>query len=534
VLSNVSMNDCDILIEDSEGIVIHQARLGARDTEAFSLPRADLIGTHIGGTAWHISTGSEFTEAIGTNLSEEDLRIDLSVDKVTFNQAVQIDLADRHDLTPVIANKSGVLRVFVNSMSSHQSQKVEVKLGGTYQGNALEPIIKEVALKHTPFAEADSTKGVVHFELNDPNWLREGTSFYVELDPNNKLAEFNEKNNRYPDEDSLRSFHFKERSAMRIKLFPIISNNGEYSGDISPELVREAEGYLKSIYPLSEVEVLVGEALNSEAYINDNMDSWDLVLSELAAHKTMQVENDPLEHDVFYYGVIDCEGYCGAGLGLATINERASSSLLVGMGRVDTISHREFAEVLAHELGHNHGRKHVNAIDSEDCWSSLNHDSDYPFNSEQVVYGQIGKTGYHHFDHRLINKESFHDMMSYCKQKWISNYTYSALYDFKDELDRFFQLVYKNDHDQHGREKTEGVMVYGKLVHKDDGTIESELHFQHNLKHRPSAFAISESEQTAVVNFANSKKLEVSVPVQVPKSSLPVGYHQIELFDLKS
>jgi len=24
------------------------------------------------------------------------------------------------------------------------------------------------------------------------------------------------------------------------------------------------------------------------------------------------------------------------------------------------------------------------------------------------------------------------------------------------------------------------------------------------------------------------------VPVQVPKSSLPVGYHQIELFDLKS
>jgi len=26
----------------------------------------------------------------------------------------------------------------------------------------------------------------------------------------------------------------------------------------------------------------------------------------------------------------------------------------------------------------------------------------------------------------------------------------------------------------------------------------------------------------------------VKVPVQVPKSSLPVGYHQIELFDLKS
>ena len=238
----------------------------------------------------------------------------------------------------MIANKSGVLRVFVNSLSPHQSQKVEVKLGGSYQGSDLEPIIKEVALRHTPFAEADSTNGVVHFELTDPNWLREGTSFYVELDPNNKLAEFNEKNNRYPDGDSLRSFHFKERSTMRVKLFPVTSNRGLYSAHISPKLVKEAEGYLKSLYPLSEVEILVGDALNSEANISDNIDSWVTVLSELAALKYTQVENDPLEHDVFYYGVIDCQGHCGGGFGLATLNDRASSAQLVGMGRVDTIS----------------------------------------------------------------------------------------------------------------------------------------------------------------------------------------------------
>lgn len=457
------------------------------------------------------NTQDEFTEAISTSLNEDPQMIDLSVDKVTFNQAVQIDLADRHDLTPVIANKSGVLRVFVNSLSPHQSQKVEVKLGGSYQGNDLEPITKEVALRHTPFAEADSVKGVVHFELNDPNWLREGTSFFIELDPNNKLAEFNEKNNRYPDGDSLRSFHFKERSAMRIKLFPVTTNRGSYSGYISSKLVTEVEGYLKSIYPLSEVEVLVGEAFSSEANINDNMDSWGTVLNELAALKNMQVENDPLEHDVFYYGVIDCQGHCGAGLGLATLSRRASSAQLVGMGRVDTISTRKFAEVLAHELGHNHGRKHVDAIDSEDCWSSINHDLDYPFNLEDGAHGQIGKTGYHHLDHRLIDKESFHDMMSYCEQTWISNYTYSALYDFKDELDHFYQQVYKNDYEQQGRERSEGLMVYGKLIKKDDGTVESELDFQHSMKHIPSAFALSRAEYSAVVKFADSRKIVVPV-----------------------
>ena len=175
-----------------------------------------------------------------------------------------------------------------------------------------------------------------------------------------------------------------------------------------------------------------------------------------------------------------------------------------------TRSARKFAEVLAHELGHNHGRKHVDAIDSEDCWSSVNHDRDYPFNSEGA-YGQIGKTGYHHFDHRLIQKDGFHDMMTYCEQTWISNYTYSALYDFKDELDHFYQQVYKNDHEQHEHESSEGLMVYGKLIHKDDGTIESELHLQHSMKHIPSAFAMSRAEHTAVVNLADSTQITVPV-----------------------
>ena len=45
------------------------------------------------------TTQSEFSEVISTSLVEDPQMIDLSVDKVTFNQAVQIDLADRHDLT---------------------------------------------------------------------------------------------------------------------------------------------------------------------------------------------------------------------------------------------------------------------------------------------------------------------------------------------------------------------------------------------------------------------------------------------------
>ena len=451
-----------------------------------------------------------FSKVINAVSNSKGSPIDLSIDKVTFNQAVQIDLGDPTVETPVIANKSGVLRVFVNSHSHHQSLKVEVKLGGSHDGVELPSIIKEVALQHSPFEETDSASGVIHFNIDDPQWLREGTSFYVELDPNNKLTEIDESNNHYPSWASELSFYFEEKPPMRVKLFSVTTNNGNQSGIITEELVSEAETYLKSIFPLSDVEIMVGESFNSTAILSNEKSSWSPVLSELASKKNSQVSNDPSEADVFYYGVIDCAGRCGSLLGLATLNERVDMAQLTGMGRVDQLTPREFAKIMAHELGHNHGREHINSADEDEfCGQPLNIDHDYPYNSEGAAYGRIGKTGYHHIEHRLLNKEHYHDIMTYCDTKWISDYTYQGIHDFKVKLDRQVQNISKKDDEQQSKEMVEGVMFYGELYDEESGELKSKIHQQNRLSTAVPQGLINDTEFTAIVSFIDSTEMEV-------------------------
>lgn len=56
VLSNVSEADAEVTIEDRGGVIVHQRTLSAGETDSFILPRADLTGTHLGGTSWRVTT----------------------------------------------------------------------------------------------------------------------------------------------------------------------------------------------------------------------------------------------------------------------------------------------------------------------------------------------------------------------------------------------------------------------------------------------------------------------------------------------
>ena len=449
----------------------------------------------------------QFSEVISTIADEVKTPFDLSIDKVTFNQSVQIDLLDPTIETPVIANKSGVLRVFVNSDSAHKSLKVEVKLGGSHNGTALKPIIKEVALKHSPFEEADSANGVIHFNINDPKWLREDTNFFIELDPHHKLTEIDEDNNRYPSWTDELSFYFEERPPMRIKLFSITTQDGENTGVISSELINEVERHLTSIFPLSEVEISVGESFSSSAVLSDEKRSWEVVLSELASQKNAQVSIDPSEADVFYYGVVNCGGRCRSLQGLAVLSVLPNFDQLVGMGKIDQITSRRFAQVMAHELGHNHGRRHINAADESDvCGQPINIDSDYPYNSEEMIYGRIGKTGYDHIEHRLLHKEEYHDMMTYCDRVWISDYTYTGIHDFKVRLDRHYQDTLRNSDEQKSQEKMLGMMMYGAIASTENGDSEVALHHRQQLTWTPK-ITINETEPFVHIHFVDGSDM---------------------------
>ena len=411
----------------------------------------------------------KFGEILEATPTSNASPIDFAIESVHFNQAVDVDLQNNTNATPLIANKKGVLRIFVTSNAPNENQKVEILLGGSHNGVALTPIIKEVALSNAPFSTADSSNKALFFDIDSEEWLQEDTSFYIQIDPNNKIQESDETNNRYPA-TAEQSFQYETRHKMRIKLIPVLTAVGSVT--LTQEIADGLQNYLEALYPLSSVEVSIAPEFDAHTRTPTNdADSWSDIIDDLAVYKNSEVANDATLADIFYYGVIDKEGDSASGLGgLASINKLQDlkenhEPRLIAVGRIDAISLQDFFQTAAHELGHNHSREHVDNSDETNdiCAIPSNVDSAYPYNQTSQNYGRIAKSGYNALTHSLLEKNYYHDIMSYCNRTWISDYTYRAIYLYEKELDNFYHRSTAARALSRVASKTMGIMISGKI-----------------------------------------------------------------------
>ena len=86
----------------------------------------------------------------------------------------------------------------------------------------------------------------------------------------------------------------------------------------------------------------------------------------------------------------------------------------VGIGFVG----QDAADTMAHEIGHAHGREHA------PCGGASGVDPNYPY-----PQAQLGVWGYDIFEKTLISPTKGRDMMGYCPNEWVSDYTYNALFE---------------------------------------------------------------------------------------------------------
>ncbi|HEX3160513.1 MAG TPA: hypothetical protein VHQ45_18485, partial [Gemmatimonadaceae bacterium] len=187
---------------------------------------------------------------------------------------------------------------------------------------------------------------------------------------------------------------------------PVAFGGVANAGRVSSQTMAAFVGFARELYPLgaAEVDVRAPFAASASALRSrDENGAWEQTLSELNAARVAAGDGR------MYFGLVRlpyASGIVGVGL-------------LPGMTALGWDALPDAAFTLAHELGHNWGRRH------SPCGSPPGVDDQYPY-----LDGSIGVTGYR-FSVQELQQPDVSDVMGYCRHAWISDYTYEGVLSFR-------------------------------------------------------------------------------------------------------
>ncbi|MET0388568.1 MAG: zinc-dependent metalloprotease family protein [Polyangiales bacterium] len=204
----------------------------------------------------------------------------------------------------------------------------------------------------------------------------------------------------------------RKTGVLKIKIIPLEANSR--TPDTSPAALKVYTDYLEAMYPIEKAELTVGEPLEVAYPVR-----WNSVIDQI---RQLRQRERP-EADIYYYGMLRptetlreyCQRGCTAGVGYVGSVSQAQTRVSLGLAYADENS----AGVMAHEIGHNHGRNHAPCAPGNQI-SGV--DGEFP---ERTADTQVW--GYDSREKTFFGPDSTKDIMGYCEPKWISAYTYQGL-----------------------------------------------------------------------------------------------------------
>jgi hypothetical protein len=386
----------------------------------------------------------------------------LSVTDVAIFQAVRIPLVEERKVVTgerrvVVAGRPGVVRVYVKPEPNFRQTDVDAVL--TLEKDGATTILS----KRLFVRESSSDSGeAFDFDLA-ADQISGVTKFRVDLRPVGDAADVVDQpsTSAFPDDAGLVEFGASERNKLRVKIVPVryATDGSNRLPDITDAQIARYKNELMRLYPVSEVEVTVREAVTWNQQIAANGQGWDTILNSMLGLR----RRDRAADDVYYYGVFAprpsfgsfCNGGCVLGLsGLVDDARNADLRASIGIG----FSGEEAAETLAHELGHAHGREHA------PCGGAGGPDRSFPYRG-----GGIGTWGYDILSKRFINpapggSRAPKDFMGYCDPSWISDYSYRALAERVRQVNLSPRRVQAETSYHLGRVSGDGVVTFDDVV----------------------------------------------------------------------
>ena len=321
---------------------------------------------------------------------------------------------------PVVAKRTGLVRVYVKPDGGWTARDITAELRLVAEGQKF-PILRETKRISAASREEDPTST---FNLEVPGEsLPPGVTFQIALTaPDGQKPELvASSEGRYPRDGGFESLGAEVAGKLRVVVVPV-QYNADGSGRTPALGAAQVDLYKKRmmrLYPTSEVELTVHAPFPWDSQIASNGNGFPNVLRAI----TQLRQQDRVEKDVYYYGLLapkaSMAAYCGGGCvtGLSTVVDNPNDSSMrasIGIG----FGGDESANTMAHEVGHAHGREHA------PCGGASGVDPRFPYQG-----GAIGAWGYDIFEKTLIEPTKGRDIMGYCRNEWVSDYTYNAFFE---------------------------------------------------------------------------------------------------------
>jgi hypothetical protein len=366
------------------------------------------------------STGIETTDPeappapLATGLTLKDLAIYQGVKILLVEDGKWVSSRN----APVVAGRPALVRAFVTPDPSWEGKSVTAELR-LESGSTKHPLIKDTKTITTASTDAD-TKSTFNFEVPG-ELLTKDVTFSVALTMTGGAVASGASNARFPADGTQKGLAAEVGGALKIVLVPI---KYDYDGsgrtpDVTTKQVELYKQTFMALYPASEVQITVHAPHSWTSQIAGNGTGFSSVLRGITELR----QKERPAADVYYYGLLaptsSFSSFCSGGCvtGLSTVVSNPSTSYLrasVGVGFTGQSS----ANTMAHEVGHAHGREHA------PCGGANGVDPDFPYTG-----AQIGVWGYNILTKTFISPTKGRDMMGYCPNEWVSDYTYSGLFD---------------------------------------------------------------------------------------------------------
>lgn len=353
------------------------------------------------------------------------LATDLAITDVAIFQAVKVPIvksgagvgkSSRN--APVVAERPALVRVYVEPRAGSSPSEITAELRLTVGTTPLPTLRDTKTILRTSTDEAvDST---FNFEVPASS-LPLDVTFQVLLTSTNGTVPSGTSDARFPKDGSFEALETDAAGKLRIVMVPV-KYDADGSGrtpDFGAEQLALYKKAFMALYPTTEVELTTRTPWSYASSVAANGPGFSNLLNALI--KLRQTDN--AADDVYYYGAFAptasfssfCRGGCVSGL--STRVERADTPSLrasIGLG----YSGNNSVETATHEVGHAHGRAHA------PCGGADSTDPNFPYPG-----GGIGTWGYNILDKTFISPSVGKDIMGYCENDWVSDYTFAALFD---------------------------------------------------------------------------------------------------------